>query len=117
VVLTSSTAGYFGGTGVVSYVASKHGVIGLLRSSQAVASTLNIRLNAVAPSLTPTHMTSEYSEGWINAGLPTNTTQDVATAIIQLSSDATMEGKCILVCTQKLYLRYADQARSLARRC
>ncbi|KAF7544841.1 hypothetical protein G7046_g9701 [Stylonectria norvegica] len=35
VVLVSSTSGYFGGTEVVSYISSKHGVIGLLRASHA----------------------------------------------------------------------------------
>lgn len=82
VVLTSSTAGYFGGTGVVAYVSSKHGVIGLLRLSKRTANGLGIRLNAVAPTLTPTYMMSVYSEARLVAGLPANEPQDVATAII-----------------------------------
>jgi NAD(P)-dependent dehydrogenase (short-subunit alcohol dehydrogenase family) len=97
VVLTSSTAGYFGGTGVVAYVTSKHGVIGLLRSSQATANMLGVRLNAVAPTLTPTHMTSGYSKAWLAAGLPSNQPQDVAAAITQLSVDPSMKGTCCLV--------------------
>lgn len=96
-MLTCSTAGYFGGTGVISYVSSKHGVIGLLRSSQATAKDIGVRLNAVAPTLTPTHMTSEYSKAWLDSGLPANKSRDVAAAITQLSVDSAMEGKCCLV--------------------
>ena len=34
IILIASTSGYFGGTGVVSYISSKHGVVGVMRSSQ-----------------------------------------------------------------------------------
>lgn len=97
VVLVSSTSGYFGGTGVVSYITSKHGVMGLLRASQHVARTNAIRVNAVAPFFTPTHITSNFAEAWTKAGIPANTTQDVAWAVAQTATDDSMRGRCCMV--------------------
>jgi NAD(P)-dependent dehydrogenase (short-subunit alcohol dehydrogenase family) len=104
VVLVSSTSGYFGGTEVVSYVSSKHGVIGLLRSSHGPAQRLGIRVNGVAPFITPTFITQGYSELWKEEGLPTNTPADVATGIVHMSLDKEMLGKCCLVSFQRTHL-------------
>jgi NAD(P)-dependent dehydrogenase (short-subunit alcohol dehydrogenase family) len=84
VVLVASTSGYFGGTGVVSYISSKHGTIGLLRSSQKVAAQHAIRVNGVAPFFTPTYITGGYSDKWKEKGLQANTTTDVANAIVSV---------------------------------
>lgn len=84
VILVASTSGYFGGTGVVSYISSKHGVVGLLRASQKAAARYEIRVNAVAPFFTPTYITGSYSEKWKEKGLPANTTTDVANAIVSV---------------------------------
>ncbi|KAB5525531.1 hypothetical protein GE09DRAFT_473434 [Coniochaeta sp. 2T2.1] len=97
VVLVSSTSGYFGGTEVVSYISSKHGVIGLLRSSHGPAGRLGIRINGVAPFITPTHITAGYADAWKAEGLPTNTPDDVARGITQMSLDPCSQGKCCLV--------------------
>ncbi|OCK74872.1 NAD(P)-binding protein [Lepidopterella palustris CBS 459.81] len=97
VVLIASTSGYFGGTGVVSYVTSKHGVVGLLRASQRAANKLRVRVNVVAPFFTPTHITSEYSEKWRVRGLPANTVEDVAFAIVQTAVNPGMKGQSCLV--------------------
>ncbi|KIW05423.1 uncharacterized protein PV09_03933 [Verruconis gallopava] len=102
ILLVASTSGYFGGTAVVSYISSKHGVIGLLRSSQKFASEHNIRVNAVAPFVTPTFITSGYSEKWKAMGLPANTTSDVAKAIVKTAGDETLRGCCYLVAGQKM---------------
>jgi NAD(P)-dependent dehydrogenase (short-subunit alcohol dehydrogenase family) len=56
VVVTSSLAGLHGDPAVVSYVATKHGVIGLARSAAAVGAAQNIRVNAIAPGLIDTPM-------------------------------------------------------------
>ena len=96
VVLVSSTSGYVGGTSVVSYVASKHGVMGLLRASQKAAAENKVRINAVAPFFTPTHITSGFSDAWRKAGLLENTPGDVALAIAQTSMDPNMKGRCCL---------------------
>ena len=121
VVLVASTSGYFGGTGVVSYISSKHGVIGLLRSSQKTATQHQIRVNGVAPFFSPTYITGGYSEKWKEKGLPANTTVDVAQAIVsslhlrkcwdqvdkhsqvQTAADPSMSGACCLAAGQKMY--------------
>ena len=97
VVLIASTSGYFGGTGVMAYVASKHGVVGLLRASQRTAVKNHIRVNAVAPYFTPTHMTGEFSKKWLEHGLPANTALDVATAVATTALDEGLSGNTILV--------------------
>ena len=97
IVLISSTSGYFGGTGVGAYVASKHGISGLLRASQSVAQTTGVMVNAVAPFFTPTAITAGFADEWARAGLKANTTEDVASAIGQAAmSDGS--GRCYMVC-------------------
>ena len=97
IVLIASTSGYFGATGNMAYVASKHAVVGLLRASQKTAAKNNIRVNAVAPYFTPTHMTSGFSEQWLQQGQPANTPLDVAKAIARTALDETLAGNTILV--------------------
>jgi NAD(P)-dependent dehydrogenase (short-subunit alcohol dehydrogenase family) len=77
VVLVASTSGYFGGTGVNAYVASKHGVVGLLRASQRAAQKCGVRVNAVAPFFTPTHITASFAGRWKEAGFEGNTPEGV----------------------------------------
>ena len=74
IVLVSSTSGYFGGSAVTGYVASKHGVIGLLRSSQAVANKIGVRVNGVAPFFTP----STGVEFWFRHHIHNRIVQEVA---------------------------------------
>jgi NAD(P)-dependent dehydrogenase (short-subunit alcohol dehydrogenase family) len=96
VVLIASTSGYFGGTGVVSYISSKHGVVGLARASQRKASELGIRVNVVAPFFTPTYITTGYSDEWKKRGLPANTVEDVAKAIVETSIDPERKGHSVM---------------------
>ncbi|EPE09365.1 short chain dehydrogenase [Ophiostoma piceae UAMH 11346] len=98
IVLIASTSGYFGGTGVAAYITSKHGVVGLLRSSQMAAEKYNIRLNAVAPFFTPTHITANFAEAWKASGLEANTPRDIAEVILQTSLDRTRYGTSVLAC-------------------
>lgn len=106
IVLISSTSGFFGGTSVVSYIASKHGVIGLLRASQAAARKFDVQVNAVAPFITPTFITEGYSEKYRQRGLPLNTPTSVADVVVRTSlggKDGRTEspggsGNCFLVC-------------------
>lgn len=97
VVMLASTSGYFGGTGVAAYVTSKHGVVGLMRSCQATAEKHGIRVNAVAPFFTPTHITASYAQNWKDAGLEANTPEGVAAVIMQTSLGEG-SGRCTLVC-------------------
>ncbi|KAF2194919.1 NAD(P)-binding protein [Zopfia rhizophila CBS 207.26] len=97
IVLIASTSGYFGGTGVVSYIASKHGVVGICRSSQRVANQLQIRVNVVTPFFTPTYITGSYSERWKEKGLPANTVEDVAQTIVQTSTNPERKGHSMMI--------------------
>ncbi len=81
---------------MVSYVSSKHGIMGLLRSSQKAAAKNGVRVNAVAPFFTPTHITSSYSTKWREAGLLENTASDVAFAIAQTAINDSFKGRCCL---------------------
>jgi NAD(P)-dependent dehydrogenase (short-subunit alcohol dehydrogenase family) len=93
----ASTSGYFGGTGVTAYVASKHGVVGLLRASQGVARQYGIRVNAVAPFFTPTRITAGFAHQWEEAGLEANTPHHVAETIACVAMDDGRKGSCVLV--------------------
>ncbi|KAH7412935.1 hypothetical protein BKA64DRAFT_616535 [Cadophora sp. MPI-SDFR-AT-0126] len=97
IILVSSTSGYFGGTSVVAYVSSKHGVTGLLRSSQRAAKAVNVTVNAVAPFFTPTNITSSFSKAWKDKGLLENSAQDVAYAVACMVADSKRTGQCCLV--------------------
>ncbi|KAG4259279.1 hypothetical protein FPRO03_12955 [Fusarium proliferatum] len=97
IVLIASTSGYFGGTGVGAYVASKHGVIGLLRACQGVAIRRGIRVNAVAPFFTPTQITAGYAQQWKDSGLEANTPETVAEEIYRVSVEPTLTGECSMV--------------------
>lgn len=98
VVLVASTSGYFGGTGVSAYVASKHGVIGLLRACQLTAAATGVRVNGVAPFFTPTRITAGFAEAWKEKGLEANTPQGVAGVIAGMAVDEGVSGRCCLVC-------------------
>ncbi|KAE8350834.1 hypothetical protein BDV28DRAFT_162699 [Aspergillus coremiiformis] len=103
IVLLASTAGYFGGSGVTAYVASKHGVVGLLRAAQDVARQYAIRVNAIAPFYTPTRLTAGFARQWEEAELDANTPTAVAEAIAHVAMDDGRTGSCVLVAGR--YLR------------
>jgi len=102
IILISSTSGYFGSSGVASYISSKHDVTGVLRASQGAANQLDIRVNGIAPFYTPTHMTSGYSALWSKSSVPGNTVDDLAQAITQTAMDSSRSGKCFLVALGKM---------------
>lgn len=56
IVVVSSTAGVRGWPGMAHYVASKHGVIGLVRSLALEVGEYGVTVNAVCPTRVPTEM-------------------------------------------------------------
>jgi NAD(P)-dependent dehydrogenase (short-subunit alcohol dehydrogenase family) len=56
VAITASIASLRGSHDVIGYQASKHGVLGLMRSGAMYGGPLGIRVNAVAPGLIPTEL-------------------------------------------------------------
>jgi NAD(P)-dependent dehydrogenase (short-subunit alcohol dehydrogenase family) len=97
ILLVASTSSYFGGTGVTAYIASKHGVLGLLRACQPTAQKYGVRVNAIAPFLTPTHITAGFAHRWGEAGLEKNTPDRVAEAIALVALDGERWGDCVMV--------------------
>jgi (+)-trans-carveol dehydrogenase len=57
IVLTSSTAGLRAYAGVGHYVASKHGVVGLMRALALELAPLGVRVNSIHPTQVNTEMT------------------------------------------------------------
>jgi len=56
VVVTASLAGVRGDVGMPSYVASKHGVVGLVKAAAAELAEYGIRVNAICPGAIDTPM-------------------------------------------------------------
>lgn len=67
IVITSSIAGLSGGPDQVAYTASKHAVIGIMRTAVAELSGQNIRVNTVHPGFVDNQMSRSLRDG-INPG-------------------------------------------------
>jgi len=63
VVITSSVAGVSGSAGVCAYNASKHAVVGLMRSTAKEGGPLNIRVNTVNPAPIEGRMMRSLEQG------------------------------------------------------
>ncbi|MFC3420384.1 SDR family NAD(P)-dependent oxidoreductase [Salinicoccus hispanicus] len=62
IVNTASSAGVIGQDSVVTYSATKHGIIGLTKSMVAEYAQEGLRVNAIAPGPTETPMVKEFYE-------------------------------------------------------
>ncbi|MFD2706913.1 SDR family NAD(P)-dependent oxidoreductase [Salibacterium lacus] len=62
IVNTSSSAGVIGQDSVVTYSATKHGIVGLTKSMVAEYAKDGLRVNAIAPGPTETPMVKEFYE-------------------------------------------------------
>ncbi|KAJ9658605.1 hypothetical protein H2198_003623 [Neophaeococcomyces mojaviensis] len=85
--LLSSIAGWKESPGLFVYQASKHGVLGLMRSLRLYAPEVypGVRVNAICPSFTDTRMIAGVKDGVVSAGLPVQTPDDVARCIVGVS--------------------------------
>jgi len=86
--LLSSVAGLKESPGLFVYQASKHGVMGLMRSLRLIAPhRFGVRTNCVCPWLTLTKMAPDaIRRGFEEAGLPSNEPGDVARIVVGLAA-------------------------------
>jgi len=68
IVITSSTAGVRGSSGMSPYATSKHAVIGLMRSAAMEGASMGIRVNTVNPAPIQTRMMRSIEEQWVSGG-------------------------------------------------
>lgn len=100
IVYISSLSGVFiGGTGEISYSATKGALSGYMKTAALELAPRNIRVNTICPALVPTDLSRQYHEivpeEILKVEIPTKyplgrmgTTDDVANAAIFLLSDA-----------------------------
>lgn len=62
IVATASAAGVIGPSGLAAYVASKHAVVGLVKSTAMNVGAYGIRVNAFCPNMVDTPMLDKVSE-------------------------------------------------------
>lgn len=62
IVATASVAGVVGAGGLAAYVASKHGVVGLVRSMAIDSAGANVRINAICPGMIETPMVDRLAQ-------------------------------------------------------
>lgn len=63
IVVTASTGGVQGAPMVAPYIASKHAVVGLVKSASLEGARYNIRVNAIAPAPIDTPMMAHIASG------------------------------------------------------
>jgi 3-oxoacyl-[acyl-carrier protein] reductase len=95
IVMISSRLGQIGFSGVSHYAAAKAGVLALAKSLAKEVGPSGIRVNAVAPGVTVTDMTTDVTQGEVGrrrlAELPSGrfaTADEVAASVVFLLSDA-----------------------------
>ncbi len=101
IVLLSSVAGFEESPGLFLYQATKHGVLGLMRSLRKYLPNAygspRIRINCVSPWATDTVMVQAFRDEWEEKGLPLNTCKGVGRIIIGLASKREIHGENVYV--------------------
>jgi len=108
IVATASVAGLIGAPGLAAYVASKHAVIGLVKSTALNVAAQGVRVNALCPGMVDTAMLDALASdqpGLREALMAMNpmkriaTPEDIAGAALWLASDQSsfVTGHCLAV--------------------
>ncbi len=100
ILLFSSVSGFKDSPSLFIYQASKHGVIGLMRSLRSYLSSPYkhyLRINTICPWVTQTETMKQIEQQWKQASLPTNTTREVSTIATGILADASLNGTSMFV--------------------
>ena len=96
IVCTASLAGLMEIANDPAYGATKHAVVGLVRSSAPLLESRGVRIQAVCPGLVDTAMVAPAREAIVRAGFPLLQPEDVAEAVVQAAESAGT-GECWFV--------------------
>ena len=97
IVNNSSVAGLVGFPGIPAYTASKHGILGLTKTTALDYATRGIRVNAVCPGVIETEMITRFTRGDATAAAQMVETEpvgrlgapsEIADAVVWLCSDS-----------------------------
>ncbi|KAJ5125140.1 uncharacterized protein N7443_008220 [Penicillium atrosanguineum] len=100
ILLFSCSAGFKESPSLFVYQASKHGVIGLMRSLRNYISSPYkhaLRINTVCPWMTQTESIKNVEQHWKNACLPANTVREVSTVAASILADKSLNGTSMFV--------------------
>jgi NAD(P)-dependent dehydrogenase (short-subunit alcohol dehydrogenase family) len=100
ILLFSCLAGFKESPSLFVYQASKHGVIGLMRSLRNYISSPYkhaLRINTICPWMTETESIKNVEQHWKNACLPTNTVRDVSSVAASILADKSLNGTSMFV--------------------
>lgn len=97
IVATASLAGIIAFAPDPLYTATKHAVVGLVRSLAPQLEPKHIRINAVCPGIVDTPLVGPARERLKEAGFPMIPPADIAEAVFRCVSGAVENGAC-LVC-------------------
>lgn len=96
IVCTASLAGLMAIAADPLYGATKHAVVGLVRSAAPLLESRGVRLQAVCPGFVDTPMVAPAREAMLQAGFPLLQPEDIAEAVVQASQSAGT-GECWFV--------------------
>lgn len=100
ILLFSSVSGFKDTPSLFVYQASKHGVVGLMRSLRSYVSSPYkhyLRINTVCPWMTQTDSIKKIEQQWTQASLPTNSPRQVSTVATGMLSDQLLNGRSMFV--------------------
>ncbi|KAJ5544454.1 hypothetical protein N7535_007147 [Penicillium sp. DV-2018c] len=100
ILLFSCVSGFKDSPSLFVYQASKHGVVGLMRSLRTYISSPykhHLRINTVCPWVTQTNSIKKVEAQWKGADLPINTPKQVATVATGVLTDQTLHGKSMFI--------------------
>ncbi|KAJ5623632.1 Short-chain dehydrogenase/reductase SDR [Penicillium lividum] len=100
IILFSCSSGFKQSPSLFVYQASKHGVVGLMRSLRSYISSPykhNIRINTICPWMTETDSIKKIKHQWKEASLPTNTPRDVSYIAAGMLADLSLNGESMFI--------------------